>query len=221
MRCRPFQEWHMTFFPTLETPRLRLRKMVASDAPALLSMHADAESRQWAGYNAIRDLEGALDFVNWADQLTLMPVPGFCWAIERKGVPGMIGQCNFTHCDATALSAALGYEPGVAIPGPGLHERGDWQGAELVLPSPATDANQCERPFRQRVIDPHAAALGFQCEGLLRSAGFWDGRHHDLLSFSLLATEFAPACTRQAQERSVAAAPVICIPSAQAERAEA
>ncbi|WCM90238.1 GNAT family N-acetyltransferase [Acidovorax sp. NCPPB 3576] len=211
----------MTFFPTLETPRLRLRKMVASDAPALLSMHADAESRQWAGYNAIRDLEGALDFVNWADQLTLMPVPGFCWAIERKGVPGMIGQCNFTHCDATALSAALGYELASPYQGQGFMNEAigrvlNWCFLHLQLMRISASVHS-DNVSSIRMLQ----RWGFQCEGLLRSAGFWDGRHHDLLSFSLLATEFAPACTRQAQERSVAAAPVICIPSAQAERAEA
>lgn len=211
----------MTFFPTLETPRLRLRKMVASDAPALLSMHADAESRQWAGYNAIRDLEGALDFVNWADQLTLMPVPGFCWAIERKGVPGMIGQCNFTHCDATALSAMLGYELASPYQGQGFMNEAigrvlNWCFLHLQLMRISATVHS-DNVSSIRVLQ----RWEFQCEGLLRSAGFWDGRHHDLLSFSLLATEFAPAFARQAQERSVAAAPVICIPSAQAERAEA
>jgi len=34
--------------------------------------------------------------------------------------------------------------------------------------------------------------LGFQPEGRLREAGYWAGRHHDLLQLSLLRREFRP-----------------------------
>ncbi|GKT17774.1 GNAT family N-acetyltransferase [Acidovorax sp. SUPP2522] len=194
----------MTFFPTLETPRLRLRKMVAADAPAMLAMHADAESRQWAGYNAIHDLEGAMDFVNWTDQLTQRPVPGFCWAIERKDAPGMIGQCNFTQCDAATLSAALGYELAAPYQGLGFMNEAigrvlNWCFLHLQLMRISATVHPDNLPsirMLQRWM--------FQREGLLRSAGFWSGRHHDLLSFSLLAMEFAPAYALQAQGHAAA-----------------
>jgi ribosomal-protein-alanine N-acetyltransferase len=35
-----------------------------------------------------------------------------------------------------------------------------------------------------------AASLGFVQEGLLREAGFWGGRHHDMLQLSLLRREY-------------------------------
>ena len=38
-----------------------------------------------------------------------------------------------------------------------------------------------------------ARELGFVQEGRAREAGYWKGQHHDLLQFSLLRKDWAPA----------------------------
>ncbi|SDD46871.1 ribosomal-protein-alanine N-acetyltransferase [Paracidovorax valerianellae] len=189
-----FHNGGMTFFPVLETPRLRLRKMVASDAPAMLSMHLQDEKRQWAGYNAITNLEEAIAFVRWTEEITQRHVPEFCWAIERKDVPGrMIGQCNFTKCDAGSLSAAVGYELTQACQGQGfMHEAIgrvlNWCFLHLQLMRISATVHPDNAPSIRTL-----QRWNFQYEGLLRSAGSWGGKHHDLMSFSLLAPEYMAA----------------------------
>ena len=48
-----------TPFPTLETPRLVLREIVAADAPALLFIHGDPELMRWFGNDPLPDVAAA------------------------------------------------------------------------------------------------------------------------------------------------------------------
>lgn len=46
----------MSGFPALATPRLHLRELQVSDAPALFAIHADAASMRWFGVDPMTDL---------------------------------------------------------------------------------------------------------------------------------------------------------------------
>lgn len=49
----------MCDFPTLETDRLLLREIVASDAPDLFAIHGDAEAMRWFGTDPLTDIQQA------------------------------------------------------------------------------------------------------------------------------------------------------------------
>jgi ribosomal-protein-alanine N-acetyltransferase len=83
-----------TPLPTLETPRLVLREIVAADAPALLSIHGNPELMRWFGNDPLPDLAAAEALINTFNSWRQLPNPGTRWAIERRQTPGLIGTCG-------------------------------------------------------------------------------------------------------------------------------
>jgi ribosomal-protein-alanine N-acetyltransferase len=60
-------------FPILSTPRLHLRAIMQSDAPALFAIHSDVEAMRWFGTDPMRTLQDAEKLV---ESLTPGPKPG-------------------------------------------------------------------------------------------------------------------------------------------------
>ena len=179
----------MSDFPSLETPRLRLREITESDAAALLAIHSDAEHMKWFGADPLQDLQGALGlvklFAGWRQQSN----PGTRWGIELKGEPGLIGTCGLFAWNRNWRKCTIGYELAPQAIGRGLMPWGFH----------AMELNRVEAQVHERNLPSLAllAKLGFLQEGRLRQVAYWGGKHHDLLQFSLLAAEW-PGASRAA-----------------------
>lgn len=180
----------MSAFPMLETPRLRLREIEAADAPALLSIHGDRAHMQWFGADPVTDLDGALQlvrlFAGWRQQ----PNPGTRWALELKDTPGLVGTCGLFAWNRNWRKCTLGYELAPRLCGQGLMAEAlqaviPWGLAAMSLNRIEAQVHECNRASLKLL-----ARLGFVQEGRLRQVAYWDGRHHDLLQWSLLAQEW-------------------------------
>jgi ribosomal-protein-alanine N-acetyltransferase len=178
-------------FPRLETERLLLREIVDDDVPALLRIHGDREHMRWFGSEVPGDLEQARKLVALFSGWRRLPNPGTRWGMELKRSPGLIGSCGLFAWNRGWRKCATGYEIAPELQGQGLMQEAlaaiyDWGFAQMAL-------NRIEA----QVHEHNAASvnllerMGFVFEGRLREVAFWDGRHHDLLQYSLLASDWS------------------------------
>lgn len=176
----------MIDFPTLDTPRLTLREVAESDAERLLRIHGDGEHMRWFGSDPIRDLDGAKKLVALFASWRKEPVSGARWAMELKDRPGLIGTCGLFRWNRNWKSCVMGYEIAPEHQGRGYAKEAletaiAWGFREMQL-------NRIEaqvHPDNARSL-ALLAKLGFLQEGHQREAGYWTGRHHDLLQYALL-----------------------------------
>lgn len=176
-------------FPTLRTPRLHLREIVADDAPALFAIHSDDEAMRWFGTNPLVTLQEADKLVENFAALRRMANPGTRWALELRNGGELIGTCGLFRWNRGWRSCAVGYELGRAHWGQGLMHEAlnavlDWGFAAMELHRIEAQVHPANIPSIRRL-----EALGFQREGLLRQAGYWLGAYHDLAAYALLRDE--------------------------------
>ncbi|WP_395827178.1 GNAT family N-acetyltransferase [Collimonas sp.] len=180
-----------TEFPSLQTDRLLLREIVASDADELLAIHGDAELMRWFGSDPLTDIAAAHGlikaFAGWRQQEN----PGVRWGLQIKEQPQLLGTCGLFRWDRNWRKCVLGYE---------LAEHAQKRGlmlealtASLSWGFKHMDLNRVEAQFHP---DNHASLklvkrLGFVEEGRLRQAGYWRNQYHDLLQVSLLRSEWS------------------------------
>ncbi len=182
-------------FPTLDTPRLRLREMIASDAPALLAIHGDPVVMRWFGNDPLVDLDGAERLVENFAALRRLPAPGVRWGIETKASEpapnALVGSCGFFRWNRGWRVCMVGYELAQHAQG-----RGYMREALVAAFGWAFERMDLDRVEAQ--VHPHNLAsltllkrLGFADEGLMREAAAWGGRRHDMVALGLLRREFA------------------------------
>jgi len=178
-------------FPHLKTPRLLLRELVTADAPALFDIYADREHMRWYGIDPFPDLAAAEGRINKLSEMRLTPNPSHPWAIELHS-GAFIGTCGLFAWNRAWRKCSLGYELTRAAQGHGymgeaLQAVISWALRELAL-------NRIEaqvHPNNARSI-ALLTRLGFQEEGRLRQAAYFNNEYQDLLQFSKLSSEWPP-----------------------------
>ncbi len=177
-------------FPTLSTPRLRLREIVAADVPALFAIHSDDAAMRWFGTDPLLTLADAEKLVETFAAWRTLPNPGTRWGITHATGGPLIGSCGLFKWNRGWRSCTLGYELDRAAWGQGLmHEALSaalaWGFAHMAL-------NRVEAQVHPENVASinRLEALGFVREGLLRQAGFWRGEYRDLLQYALLRSDY-------------------------------
>lgn len=173
-------------FPTLHTPRLRLRELLPADAPALYAIHADAAAMRWFGTDPPADPAATEALIGRFASWRLAANPGVRWGIECRADGRLIGSCGLFAWNREWAKCATGYELATAAQGQGLMREA--LGAAFAWGFETMALNRIEAQ-----IHPDNAAsitlvqkLGFQREGLLREVARWGGQFHDLAQFGLL-----------------------------------
>lgn len=189
----------MPTFPTLETPRLLLREITITDAPALFAIHSDAEYMRWFGSDPIPDEAAAVSLVETFASWRKLANPGTRWGLQLKTGTELIGTCGLFNWHRSWKKCALGYElasewQSLGLMGEALSCILDWGFAQMALNRVEAQIHPQNHPSLKL-----AASLGFVAEGRLREAGYWGGQHHDLLLYALLYHEHA---TRIANDRA-------------------
>ncbi len=177
-------------FPTLETERLILRRIVRADADAWLAVHDHPEvMRYLIDFDTpTTDLAEINEIIDWADGI-FKNKTGIRWAITLKPDNTMIGSCGFHVYSAHHRWAEIGYE---------LHHaywrRGIMQEAVTEVMRFCTDELHLHRIEANATEGNEASRglllkLGFGQEGTWRDRVYSRGRFHSLWQFGKLVGE--------------------------------
>ncbi|PKO11590.1 MAG: GNAT family N-acetyltransferase [Chloroflexi bacterium HGW-Chloroflexi-10] len=173
-------------FPPLETPRLFLRRMQASDAEALFQVLSDDEVTQYYDDDTFTDSFQAREQIEvWENGY--IHRRGIRWGIVRKEGGALIGSCGMYGIHPLHLRTSIGYELARPFWRQGLMTEA--LDASLALGFNAMGLNRIDA-----VVMPGNSAsikllekLGFCNEGLLREYEKWGSKgFKDVCMLSLL-----------------------------------
>ena len=175
--------------PFFDTPRLRLRALVDTDATALFAIYKDPEAMRYWSHPAMTDIAEAEALLR-AIESHAGPQTLFEWGIARREDDLVIGTCTLHRIDRQHRRAELGYILRRDLWGRGLaHE------ALTALVNHAFGALGLHR--LEADIDPRNVGsirsverLGFKLEGRLRERYFLAGEIQDSAIYGLLAPDW-------------------------------
>jgi len=185
--------------PTLESPRLRLRKYRSGDAERLFQLYSDPRVMRYWSFPPWTEMAQAEAYVQRAlDEMAegrVLP-----WAMAAHGDDRLIGTVTLFALDAMQGRAEIGYSLD-----PKLQNQGMASEALRLALCHAFDTLRMRRI--EADVDPRNAPscrllerLGFRLEGLLRARWRVAGEVCDTALYGLLAPEFV----REARPRSTA-----------------
>jgi ribosomal-protein-alanine N-acetyltransferase len=185
-----YNMFDFSYFPVLETERLRLRKMTPDDADALIAIFNDEEvNRYLSGGPPCTNRVEAISVLDWM-QSWFEARGGLRWGITLKGDDIVIGTCGFHHLSQENHRCDLGYDLLPAYWGRGYvteatHAMVRWCFENLDLhriQADCTDGNIGS----ERVLEK----VGFTYEGTWRENCFEHGRFVSLKQYGLLRREY-------------------------------
>lgn len=177
------------FFPTLETPRLILRRIEDADAADLFAVFSDAAVTEHYDLYTFEELDEAYDLVEYFEE-SYQQERQIRWGIARREDGRVIGTCGFVAL--YEHRGEIGYELGSAYWGQG-YMREALQ-AVLKLGFETLELNRIEAMVlpQNRASAALLRKLGFTEEGTLREYDYFKEQYQDLRCFSLLRREFEP-----------------------------
>lgn len=180
----------MSDFPYLETERLLLREIVASDAQDVFAIRKDQPAMRWYGSNPLTSVQEAQKVIDVYAGWRQLPNPGTRWGIQQKSDPRFLGSCGLFKWNRSWKSCVIGYELAASAQGLGfmfeaLSAALDWGFEHMGLNRVEAQVHP-ENVASMKLL----SKLGFVPEGCMREAGFWLGSHHDLQQFALLRRDF-------------------------------
>ena len=177
-------------FPTLETERLKLRRITADDTQAWLAVWSDPDvMRYLIEFENIPDEAEVKSIIEWTEGIYSRKT-GIRWAITHKPDDKMIGSCGFHLYDKYNRCVEIGYE---------LHQdywrQGIMSEAISELLRFCFDTMNLHRVEANVTVGNDASAgllyqFGFTQEGTWRDKVFWHGEFYSLWQFGLLEGEY-------------------------------
>lgn len=95
-------------FPTLQTPRLLLREVTPSDAPAIFIMRSDERVMRYLGRPLHKELSETVTLIE-AYRKNFDQAEGVTWAICFRDQPNLLGTITFWKMDKVNHRAEIGY----------------------------------------------------------------------------------------------------------------
>lgn len=172
-------------FPQLETERLVLRQMTATDTPTVRFLRSDPEVMRYIDRPRAKTLEEAAAWMEKVEALRKNN-EGIVWAISRKGSPQLIGKVLFWSFKLEYARAELGY-----VLHPDHHGKGYMGEAVSAVIQYGFDnlgLNSIEAQVQpgNMASEKLLEKLGFVNEGFFREYYYFEGEFRDLSFFSLL-----------------------------------
>ena len=174
--------------PDMETPRLRLRRLVLADAPGLHGAYGDAENMRFWDAPPCADLAETERHIHMS--LSFSPAVHAAWAVSRKDDGRFIGMVNYHARQARNRRLAVGW---ILIPA----AQGHGWAAEAMMPLLRHCFDTLDTHRIEAEIEPEntrseilAARLAFRREGLLRDRVRVGDEHRSVMMWSLLRPEW-------------------------------
>ena len=178
-----------TRMPTLETERLKLRRMTVSDAHDMYEYAKNPEVTRYLTWYPHPDEEYTRDYLEYIG--TRYRTGDFYdWAITLKENGKMIGTCGFTRFDFTDDSAEMGYVLNPAYRGKGIAPEALY--AALQFGFDNLGLHRAEAKFiegndaSRRVMEK----VGMTFEGILRGSMLIKGEYKNIGICAVLREEF-------------------------------
>ena len=176
-------------FPVLDTERLRLRRIEASDVDALFRIHSDIAWMRWYGIDPVTSRAQAEQlaemFAGWFAAGT-----GFRWALERKSDAQFIGTCGLFRWNKSWRNCVIGYELARECQGCGYMREALYAVLDYGFDEMQLHRIQAETHADNAASIGLAKRLGFRFEGVHREQAYWSGIFHDLHCYALLEPEW-------------------------------
>lgn len=177
--------------PTFRTKRLHLRLIQDADVDFILEGLSDTRVTQYYAvhYDTLEAVQEQMQF--YRDLLE--KGTGIWWAFSLEGESKLIGACGLSSLDKVHQKAEIGFWLLPAYWGKGYIP----EAVAAILPYcfEVLQLNRIEAIVEGENIASAKVLekVGFRNEGNLRESEFKNGKFIDLLYFSLLKKEFAPA----------------------------
>ncbi|MCJ8008623.1 GNAT family N-acetyltransferase [Lederbergia wuyishanensis] len=172
-------------FPILETERLRLRKIISTDAQAIFDCFSNNDVIRYYGQDTLTSLEQAEQFVEFFAK-NYEEKRGIRWGIELREKEGLIGTIGFNVWSPKHKRAEIGYE---------LHPYywGKGYATEAISKVISYGFNELDLTRIGAVVfienkpsNELLKKLGFKKEGILRNYMYQNGIPHDTNVYSLI-----------------------------------
>ena len=177
-------------FPTIETPRLKLRQPRAADVQPLLRMMQDKAVLRYFGIEPFKSEQESLAEVAWYNRI-FDESKGIWWIITEKGAGDYIGDVGFFKYEKRHARAEVGYKLS-----PSFWRRGIM--TEALTQVVAYGFAEMGLNRIEALADPRNTAslrmlekLHFGVEGILREYEIENGAPVDLAMLSLLKREWS------------------------------
>jgi len=177
-------------WPTLETPRLRLRRFRDADLPLFMAYRNDPDVARYQGWESI-SLAEARAFVQEQSGIPAgIPGVGMQIAIESKATGLLVGDCYFCIVLTDPQQAELGYTLATDAQGRGLATE-----AVAAWLTYAFRAYQLHRVTALLDVENLRSAallerLGFRREGHFLQSGWFKGKWCDEYLYAILREEW-------------------------------
>lgn len=175
--------------PILETDRLVLRKMKASDANDMFEYAKKSEVTRFLTWKPHPDVKYTREYLEYI--ATRYAVGDFYdWAVVIKGENKMIGTCGFTRFDLANNSAEIGYVLNPEYCGKGIATEAAREvvrfGFEELKLHRIEARYMSGNAASQRVMEK----LGMKRDGILREAYYVHGSYKTVAVYSILSSEY-------------------------------
>ncbi len=193
-----FQKENSLIFPEINTPRLVLAELEASDAAAVFNLFSNNNVVEYYDLEAFSSIEQAQNLIRLF-QSRYVASSGIRWAIRLKKTGALIGTCGFNSWSQPMKSAVIGYDLLPECWGSGYATEAVYAAIRAAfsgdLVCGALHRVQADTVPGNSASEALLRRLGFKEEGLRRESGYWKGAFHDLKCFGLLQPEFTPLVT--------------------------
>jgi [ribosomal protein S5]-alanine N-acetyltransferase len=177
--------------PTLETPRLLLRKLTIEDAQDIFAYASDPDVSRYVTWETHRTIEDSIKFIQFAMQ-RYEKEPIGTWGIVMKETNRLIGTCDYFNWDPKHRRAEIGYVLAKQYWNQGLMTEAIREviryGFETMQLNRIEAQCFMENIASERVMQK----VGMTFEGILREYAWIKNKFVDLKVYSLLRTEYRP-----------------------------
>lgn len=176
-------------FPKLNSRRLLIRQITEEDDKSLLDVLSDEVTCKYLSHNAVTDITNARRLIIGMQRF-FNEKQRIRWGIAQKHNNSLIGHCGFFDIDKSNCCAEVSYCLKSGLWGQGIMT----EVLDVILKFGFEDYGL--NRIVAKVLTGNIGSikvlqkLGFVQEGLLRESLYKNGKYHDLITFSILKSEY-------------------------------
>jgi ribosomal-protein-alanine N-acetyltransferase len=180
-------------FPILETSRLHLTEVTASDSHAVFELFADENVVRFYAVACLVELAQAEQLIQlWRTRFE--SGLGIRWGVRLRESHELIGTCGFNTWSSQMRAGTIGFDLKPTYWGRGMVSEALRAALSAAFGAqlPCGELNRVQADVVAGNVRSENVlrALGFQDEGLRRECAYWKNSYHDMRCFGLLRREF-------------------------------